>query len=126
MLLRESFANPPPVSRDYNVRINGPDGGIINAWQAGIALRGSRADLVSAAQAGELPILPYRGGVDRAIKAGVKTGSLHYLAMWQGLRGDDLNIDTNNVPPLICSRYGITVHFTSDTRKLFDDNKKSV
>ena len=43
---------------------------------------------------GELPPLAWKGGADKPIKAGKRVGSLHYLATWQGLRGEPLDIDT--------------------------------
>lgn len=68
--------------------------------------------LKTAALAGELPLLPWRGGVDRALKKKTKLGAMYYLAMWQGLRGEDLDVDTEREVILTCSRYGVTVRFT--------------
>ena len=118
MLLRCSFAHPPALA-DFDQRVNGPDGGLINAWLAGIALRQRHPGLVAAAMAGELPVLPYRGGVERAIKARDKVGSLHYLAMWQGLRGEDLELKTDAEPVLTCVRTGVPVRYTGDVGQWF-------
>lgn len=119
MLLKHAFANPPPMAADYAERMEGPDQGIVNAWLAGIAMRrDTECAQQASALAGELPVLPYRGGVERKLKIKQKIGALHYLAMWQGLRGDDLDIDTETEPELICTKTGVLVLFTLDYKKL--------
>lgn len=109
--------NPPPIEQDYHRRMEGPDRGVINAWLAGLELRASSPQLVKAAKAGELPLLAYRGGVDRALK-GDKVGSLLYLAMWQGLRGENLDVDTSLEPVLTCAKHGVSVRFVHGTAQL--------
>ncbi|MSR59115.1 MAG: hypothetical protein EXS05_15965 [Planctomycetaceae bacterium] len=52
------------------------------------------------------------------LKKKQKYGSLYYLAMWQGLRGEDLNIDTGEEPVVQCTGTMMTVVFTSDVKKL--------
>lgn len=91
--------------------------GIVNAWLAGLEHRRSNVAWRTAAEAGELPVLPYRGGVERKIKKKLKIGALHYLAMWQGLRGENLNIDTDKEPVITCSRFGVMVQYTFDFSK---------
>lgn len=119
MLLHDAFANPPPMALDYAERMEGPDQGVINAWLAGIAMRRDPpSEQQKSALAGELLPLPYRGGVDRKLKIKQKIGALHYLAMWQGLRGDDLNIDTESEPELVCTKTGVLVLFTLDHKRL--------
>lgn len=126
MIVRHSAANPPPEARRYEDRMDGPDKGIINAWLAGLAKRrealtAGQSDALSwvrKAEADELPVLPYRGGLDAAIKRQDKIGSLLYLAMWQGLRGNDLLIDMATEPVLVCSRTGVPVLFTLNIEKL--------
>lgn len=113
-----SASNPPPVEQDYDIRMNGPDGGIVNAWLAGLSMRSRLPKLATAAEAGELPVLPYRGGVERALKTKSRVGSLLYVAMWQGLRGNDLDVDTSVEPVLTCARHGVTVRFTIQTAEL--------
>lgn len=100
----------------FDQRVNGPDSGVINAWRAGVAMRG--APVQALAEAGELPVLPFRGGVERPLKIKQKIGALHYLAMWQGLRGEDLELDTEDEPVLVCARHGVKVLFTLDYEKL--------
>lgn len=117
MHLHHPFQNPPAEQPDFDARMNGPDGGLVNAWLAGLALRTQRPDLAGAAQAGELPVLPYRGGVDRPLKRKDKVGSLHYVAMWQALRGEDLALDTSAQPRLTCARHGVTVTYTANWKQ---------
>lgn len=126
MIVRESVASAPPVSKRYEDRLEGPDKGVINAWLAGLIKRREAfatsqptpLRLVARAEAGELPVLPYRGGVEVAIKRQDKIGSLLYVAMWLGLRGEDLLIDTDSEPTLVCQRTGVPVLFTLNTDKM--------
>lgn len=119
MIVRESIANPPLMRERYEDRLEGPDKGLVNAWLAGISKRRESPELAARARNGELPILPYRGGVEKAIKARNKIGSLHYVAMWLGLRGEDLSLDMNAEPTLVCLRTGVAITYTMDINKLF-------
>lgn len=69
------------------------------------------------AEAGELMILPWKGGIERAIKKKQKFGTLNYLAMWQGLRGEDLDIDPDQEPTRTCVLTAMQVVFTADHDK---------
>jgi hypothetical protein len=69
-----------------------------------------------AALRGELVILPWKGGVESATKQSKRFGTHYYLAMWQGLRGEPLSIDNAAETQLTCTRTGLTVTFTPDTR----------
>lgn len=73
--------------------------------------------LAAQAQSGQFPLLPWKGGVEKATKKGQKYGTLYYLAMWQGLRGDDLDIDASKDHAIVCSVTGMTVVFTNDFAK---------
>ncbi len=74
-------------------------------------------DLARRTEKGELPVLGWKGGVDKKIKKGEKYGTLFYLAQWQGIRGDDLDIDLSDEPERVCSRTGVKVIFTNDLAK---------
>ncbi len=124
MLIQASVNNPPPFEHDFQKRINGPDKGLINAWLAGMNYVREYPDVAARAKAGELPVLPWRGGVDRAIKTRNKIGALQYVAMWQGLRHEDLHLDTEAEPVMVCQRTGVPVTFTLDIRKLFAQGEK--
>lgn len=84
---------------------------LITSWEAGRRYAIDHPDLAEAAGRGELVVLPFKGGVDKPAKTG-KVGTLFYLAMWQGLRGEDLKIDTDSRPMMTCPRHGRTVTFT--------------
>ena len=67
--------------------------------------------------AGELIVLPWKGGVERALKNAQKYGTKRYLAMWQGMRREDLDIDLANDQSLVCKATGVTVIYTNDASK---------
>lgn len=96
---------------------SGEDRGLITCWEVGREIREKDPDLAERAENGELPILGWKGGVERKIKKSVKYGTLRYLAQWQGLRGEDLDIDLSQELELICSKTGMKVIFTGDVRK---------
>lgn len=118
MIVTRPAHNPPAISEDYAVRMEGPDKGLINAWVTGLAKRVDAPELAAKATAGELPVLPFRGGVETAIKTKNKVGHLLYVAMWQGLRGEDLRVDTDTELSMTCTRTGVPVLYTMDFEKL--------
>lgn len=120
MLVQARHSAPPPQQPDFDLRIHGPDQGLISAWLAGIAFASAKPEPpeVAAALRDELPILPFKGGIDKVIKTRSKIGALQYLAMWQGLRGNDLCLDTNDEPLRTCSKTGVTVLYTLNTQRL--------
>ena len=44
-------------------------------------------------------------------------GTLFYLAQWQGVRGEELDIDPDLEHELVCSRTGVKAIFTGDMKK---------
>lgn len=121
MLVIVKKSSPPPPQPDFELRTNGVDRGLISAYLAGIdiASKTPAPPEVAAALRDELPTLPFKGGVEKTTIVKRKVGALQYLAMWHGLRGDDLVIDTNSEPQRTCSRTGTTVTYTLDTSRLF-------
>lgn len=118
--MKMKLADAPDLTEaSFDERWRGPDRGLIVAWTRGLAMRREAPETAEACARGELPVLPFKGGLEREIKAKKKVGALHYLAMWQGLRGEDLDIDPDNPPSLTCSKTGVKVEFTGDTQKLF-------
>jgi hypothetical protein len=95
------------------------DGGLIAAWERGRSKAGEAdgVDLANRAMAGELIVLPWKGGTTQMVKSG-KVGSLLYLAMWQGLRGEDLDIWTDRETTKVCSATGTNVTFSPDLQKV--------
>ena len=94
------------------------DRGLIKSYEIGRELARKKPELAEKAKNGELPVTGYKGGVDKAIKKMEKVGSLNYLAEWQALRGESLNIDLDKEVVLTCSRTGVRVLFTGDIEKL--------
>jgi len=115
-IYRESDA-PKREGLDTLARWLGPDKGAIAAWERGREFATERPDLANRARCGELMVLPWKGGMERALKTGQKYGTKRYLAMWQGMRGDALDIDLDLDESRVCSATGMTVIYTSDVSK---------
>jgi hypothetical protein len=101
----------------WHERWDAEDLGVIAAWEVGRELRDRGSPLAALAERDELPVLPWKGGVAQRIKKKRKYGTLKYLAEWQGLRGDDLDIDLDDEVELTCSKTGMTVIYTPDREK---------
>lgn len=125
--ITRSILQPLRKGLTWDERWKGPDAGLIACWEAGREL--ARRDRGRArgpdeppatyerAEAGELVVLPWKGGAERTLKGLHKYGPLNYLAMWQGLRDDDLDIDPATEVTLTCSRTGMQFTYTSDATK---------
>jgi hypothetical protein len=74
-------------------------------------------ELAERARNGELPVIGWKGGVDKKTKNKLKYGTFNYLALWQGLRGEDLNIVLSEEVEIICSRTKMKVIYTDDAAK---------
>lgn len=79
-----------------------------------------RPELAERSSSDELPVLGLKGGVEKALKKNSMFGTLTYLAQWQGLRGEDLDIDLDVEVTLECSRTGMQVTYTGDSKKYAD------
>lgn len=95
----------------------GHDRGLVNCWEVGRGLSKSDPGLAEKARNNELPVLGWKGGVEKSLKNKEKYGTLHYLAEWQGLRGEDLNINTGQEVVHVCTKTNMRVTFTSDSNK---------
>lgn len=109
----EPIRNEP----SFEKRWRGADRGLVTAWDVGRRLRKDKPDLAKRACNVELPLSGWKGGVERSLKKRVKFGTLEYLAEWQGLRGEDLDIDLDEEVTLVCSRTGMEVTYTADSEK---------
>ncbi|SEN53772.1 hypothetical protein SAMN04487857_12113 [Pseudomonas sp. ok272] len=98
------------------------DKGLIKCWEIGRERAGKFPELAQRCLAGELPVLGWKGGVSRSLKKRDKFGSLKYLAQWQGLRGEDLDVDLGQERTLTCSRTQMSVIFTPDRTKYFNQS----
>lgn len=111
-----SIKKPIREGLTWDERWREPDNGLINCWEVGRELAKREPELAEKAQRGELPVLGWKGGVEKKLK-GKKFGTLNYLAEWQGLRGEDLNIDPSEEVELVCSRTGMKVIYTPHVDK---------
>ena len=106
-----------PIRKDPTAeeKWRGKDKGLILCWEEGRELAKTQPKLAKRALRGELPMLSWKGGVKRNPKKKKKTGSFCYLAQWQGLRGDDLDIVLSDKQTIKCSRTGVKVSYTLET-----------
>jgi hypothetical protein len=111
--IEEPIRNEP----SFEERWRGPDKGLITCWEVGRVRSVGQPELAEQAKKGELPMLGWKGGVSKQLKIKEKYGTLNYLALWQGIRGEDLDIDLSQEKEIICSATNIKVTFTSDASK---------
>ncbi len=112
-----AHSDPKREGLSWSERWEGRDKGLITCWEIGRELAHKEPKLAGRAINGELPVLGWKGGVEKRIKKMDKYGSLFYLAQWHGLRGEDLDIDLCKETELTCSRTGMRVTYTSDANK---------
>ncbi len=115
--IHRSHKEPKREGLSWDERWKGKDKGLITCWEVGRELREKEPELAFRAEKGELPVLGWKGGVEKKTKKGEKYGTLFYLAQWQGLRGDDLDIDLSQQPELVCTKTGMRVIYTDDLKK---------
>ena len=104
----------------WDERWRGPDEGLITCWEVGRSKSMESSELAERAKNGELPVLGWKGGVEKKIQKKEKYGSLNYLAQWQGLRGENLDIDLSEEREIICTKTGMKVIYTGDSTKYLE------
>lgn len=121
--LHRSIAKPIRENLTWPERWQGPDGGLVFSWERGREMRVERSELAGAAARGELISLAWKGGVQERpegaappkkpskAKPKPKEGTLYYLATWQGLRGEDLDIDVDGERIIECAKTKQVVAF---------------
>ncbi|WP_416425727.1 hypothetical protein RAM80_08120 [Pseudomonas sp. App30] len=117
MLVSREITVPVRPKLTWEETWQGPDQGLIRCWEIGRERAQKMPELAEQCRAGELPVLGWKGGVARALKKKEKYGALKYLAQWQGLRGEDLQVQADRETTLTCSRTGMMVTFTPDRGK---------
>ena len=117
MKIYRSITEPIREDAKWDERWNAQDDGLIACWERGRAKRLEDPALAAQAAGGQLVVLPWKGGVVKAIKKKKQFGTLFYLAMWQGLRDEDLKINSAEEITLNCTATGMAVVFTGDTEK---------
>lgn len=110
--LRRSIDGPIRTGLSWSEAWKGADRGLIFCWERGRRLRTDKPELAAHAERGELVPLEWKGGVRKKLK-GRKKGTLLYLATWQGLRGEDLDIDLEGERTVTCTRTGQAIVFSS-------------
>ena len=118
-IIFRSYKEPIRENITWNERWKGSDKGLIMCWEVGRNLQQKRPELAELALNNELPVLGWKGGVNKKLTK-EKYGSLNYLAQWQALRGEDLNIDISKEYVLVCSKTQMQVTFTNDTQKILE------
>jgi len=94
------------------------DQGLINCWEVGRNTASIKPELAAAAAKGELPELPFEGGIAGNPESPNKYGHLYYYAMWLGLRNESLQIDPDGEHEVTCSRTGLKKVFTMNLLKI--------
>lgn len=117
MHLKRPYETPTREDMSWEETWEGSDRGLIKCWERGRELRSEKPDLAERADRGELVVLAWKGGVEGMLKVGWKYGTLFYLAMLQGLRGKDLQIETEQEMELVCTRTAMRVIYTGDFEK---------
>ncbi|GAA0760808.1 hypothetical protein [Psychroflexus lacisalsi] len=113
-----SFSEPDRVNLSWEETWRREDKGLIKNYEVGRALAKKEPELAEKAKRGELPVLGYKGGVDKTLKKKEKIGALNYIAKWQALRGEDLNLNLDEEIVLTCTKTDMRVTFTMDLEKL--------
>lgn len=113
MRLRRSIDQPIREGLSWNELWRGPDRGLIWCWERGRQKRVEEPELAARADKGELVVLAWKGGVEKKLKIEKKPGTLNYLATWQGLRAEDLDIALEDERLIVCSKTGQTVAFSA-------------
>jgi hypothetical protein len=117
MKLHRSINEPLRDNATWEELWSGEDQGLVACWERGREKSLEDIVLANQALAGQLVVLPWKGGVEKAIKLKQKYGSLRYFAMLQGLRGEDLDLDIEREVVRVCSITNMTVIFTNDITK---------
>lgn len=120
MKVHRLISEPIRPNLTWDEKWESADRGLIACWERGRAKSLEDSTLAQQARNGQLMILPWKGGFNKAVKMKHKYGSFCYLAMWQGLRGNDLNIDAEYEPTLTCSVTSMTTVFTNDATRLLE------
>ena len=118
MRIECDVSDPPALGASFEELWCGPDQGLICCWLRGLEKAKENPELALKAKNGELPVLSWKGGVEKKLQSGVKVGSINYVATWQGLRGDNLNVDPDVEREIECSRTRVKVTFTSSIERL--------
>ncbi len=111
--LFRSIDQPIREGLSWSERWEGPDKGLIWCWERGRQKRLENPKLAEQADRRELVLLDWKGGVKEKLKTDKKPGTLKYLATWQGLRGEHLDIDLEGERVIECTKTRQKVVFSA-------------
>ena len=111
--LHRSVHQPIREGLSWSERWEGKDKGLIWCWERGRQKRAKEPELAACAEKGELVMLVWKGGVDKKPKTKWKPGTFQYLATWQGLRGDNLDVPLEAERVINCTKTGVAVLFSA-------------
>lgn len=117
MNIQRSILEPIRLGLSWDDKWRDYDQGLIACWERGREKALEDPGLASEAISGRLIMLPWKGGVEKVLKK-KKFGSFRYLAMWQGIRGENLDIETDRDTLVTCAHTNVAVTFTSDLMML--------
>jgi len=112
---------------NYDDIWHGPDKALIRCWEVGRQLRTKDPAIAALAEKGELVCLHWKGGTSALEefasdkKPPLRYGTFRYLATWQGLCGEDLDIEIESQVTLICTRTKRPVIFDLNTAATLDE-----
>lgn len=124
LIITRTIGTPIRKNLTWEETWKGEDEGLIYCWEKGIEMSFESPEIAARAVRGELVVLNWRGGVQSRIKEKTKDGkenknillgTFHYLATWQGLRGEDLRIHTGESLTLVCTKFNRKVKFETPT-----------
>ena len=110
---RRSIDSPIREGLSWNELWLATDHGLICCWERGRQKAVEEPELAVRASNRELVVLAWKGGAEGKLKTEKKLGTLEYLATWQGLRGEDLDIVLEDEQVIMCSKTGQTVTFSA-------------
>jgi len=111
--LRRSVDQPIREGLSWSERWEGPDKGLIWCWERGRQDRLEHPDLAARVDKGELVTMAWKGGVQKKLNIEKKPGTLQYLATWQGMRGEDLDLALEGERTIVCTKTGQAVVFSA-------------
>ena len=117
MIVRRNISEPFRTGLSHQEIWSSSDHGLIMCWEVGRKRAAEKPALAALCKSGELPVLGWKGGVSRQLLKLEKFGSLKYLAHWQGLRGENLEVDLSMERTVTCTRTRMAVTFTPDQAK---------
>jgi hypothetical protein len=116
--LLRSVDQPIREGLSWSERWEGSDKGLIWCWERGRQKRLEDPDRAALADKGELVLLGWKGGVEKKLKIKKKPGTLKYLATWQGLRGENLDLALEGERVIVCTKTRQAVVFGAKLRRV--------